>query len=86
MAERIRILITEMREMIDNIAHDLRSPIGRIRAISESALSGPDSATEYRTAAADTLEECDRLIQMINTTLDVCRSRIRGKKLPKGSY
>jgi len=40
MANRIHNLIIEMREMIDNIAHDLRSPLGRIRAISESALSG----------------------------------------------
>ncbi len=74
MAERIRNLITEMREMIDNIAHDLRSPLGRIRAFSESALSGSNSAEEYKSAAANTLEECDRLIQMINTTLDVAEA------------
>jgi signal transduction histidine kinase len=74
MGERIRTLITEMREMIDNIAHDLRSPLGRIRAISESALSGSDSIVEYKTAAADTLTECDRLINMINTTLDIAEA------------
>ncbi len=74
MAARIRSLINEMREMIDNIAHDMRSPVGRIRAISEGALSSKDSITEYQSAAADTLEECDRLIQMINTTLDVAET------------
>ncbi len=74
MAERINSLITEMREMIDNIAHDLRSPLGRIRAISESALSGTDSIKEYKTAAVDTLTECDRLINMINTTLDIAEA------------
>lgn len=71
MAERIRNLITDMREMIDNIAHDLRSPIARIRAISESALSSDGSISDYQSVAADTLEECDRLIRLINTALDV---------------
>jgi len=78
MAERIRSLIAEMREMIDNIAHDLRSPLGRIRAISESALSGSgkeqSNGNEFKKAASDTLEECDRLIQLINTTLDVAEA------------
>ncbi len=80
MAERIRNLIAEMREMIDNIAHDMRSPLGRIRAISESVLSASDNGREngrgeeYKKAAADTLEECDRLIQLINTTLDVAEA------------
>lgn len=74
MAERIRKLISEMREMIDNIAHDLRSPLARIRAISEATLSGAHTETQCRTAAADTLEECDRLIQLINTTLDVAEA------------
>ena len=76
MADRIRGLINEMREMIDNIAHDLRSPIARIRAISESALSSKHELTpeEYKTSITDTLEECDRLINLINTTLDVAEA------------
>lgn len=76
MADRIRGLITEMREMIDNIAHDLRSPIARIRAISESALSSKHelSTEQYKSSIMDTLEECDRLINLINTTLDVAEA------------
>ena len=76
MADRIKSLITEMREMIDNIAHDLRSPIARIRAISESTLSTKQQLTieDYKISISDTLEECDRLISLINTTLDVAEA------------
>lgn len=74
MSERINKLITEMREMIDNIAHDMRSPLTRIRAISENSLSHSVEKEEYKTSAEDTLVECDRLIQMINTTLDVAEA------------
>lgn len=71
MAERIKNLIHEMREMIDNIAHDLRSPLGRIRAISENALISAQKPSDYIRAAENTLGECDRLLRLINTTLDV---------------
>jgi len=71
MLDRIRILISEMKEMTDNIAHDLRSPLARIRVISELALSNDKTPKEFKSAASDTIEECDRLLQMINSTLDV---------------
>ncbi len=74
MASRIQILMSEMRELTDNIAHDLRSPLGRIRVNAEMALSGDESLDSYRNASAETIEECDRLIQMINTSLDIAEA------------
>lgn len=74
MVERTRSLISGMREMTDNIAHDMRSPLARIRANAELALSNAKSVDEFRESAADTLEECDRLLEMINTTLDVAEA------------
>ncbi len=74
MAQRINELIIEMREMTDNIAHDLRSPLGRIRAISEMMLTSKQNIKDHQLAAENTLHECDRLLLLINTTLDVAEA------------
>ena len=74
MAQRIQKLISEMREMTDNIAHDLRSPIARIRIISETVLAEHGNATRVKSAIEETITECDRLIRLINNTLDVAEA------------
>jgi len=74
MVDRIRTLVAGMREITDNIAHDLRSAVARIRASAELTLSAHTTSDEYRTSAADIIEECDRMMEMINTTLDVAEA------------
>lgn len=71
MLDRIQILLRSMKEINDNIAHDLRSPLARIRGIAEMTLVSEKPVEEYRDMAVSTMEECDSLIDMINTMLDI---------------
>lgn len=71
MLDRIQALLKSMKEINDNIAHDLRSPLARIRGIAEMNLLKENSIEGYKEMAAGTIEECDVLIEMINTMLDI---------------
>lgn len=71
MLDRIQSLLNSMKEINDNIAHDLRSPLARIRGIAEMSLLKEKSIDAYKDMAVSTIEECDTLIGMINTMLDI---------------
>jgi signal transduction histidine kinase len=74
MLGRIETLITEIKEMSDNIAHDLKSPITRIRGMAEVTLTTGKGIEEYESMAAGTVEECDRLLDMINAMLMITKA------------
>ena len=81
MLDRIQTLVTETKEMTENIAHDLRSPITRIRGMAEMALTTGKAIEEYEAAAASTVEDCDRLLEMINTMLYISQTEATAGKL-----
>ena len=69
MLDRIQSLVTGIKEMSDNIAHDLKSPVTRIRGTAEITLTTGSTIDEYKDMAASAIEDCDRLLDMINTML-----------------
>ena len=78
MLDRIESLVVGIKEMNDNIAHDLKSPITRIRGLAEVTLTtagaGADALDHYQGMAAGVIEECDGLLDMINTMLMISKT------------
>jgi len=81
MLDRIQVLVTEIKEMNDNIAHDLRSPIARIRGLAEVTLTTGKSRDDFEAMVASTIEECDRLLDMINTMLTISKTEAGVEKV-----
>jgi signal transduction histidine kinase len=71
MLDRIQDLLQTMQQINDNIAHDLRSPLARIRGIAEMTIVKNKDIQDFKEMAVSTIEECDTLTDMINTMLDI---------------
>jgi len=82
--ERQQRLVESLRQSLDYVAHDLRTPLTRLQIAVESGLGKTERESSARAALADCLEETQRVQATLDTLLDVAEAEAGAMKLKLG--
>ncbi len=83
MLDRLQASVNQLRTVTGGIAHDLKSPVTLIRGTLESALCS-EGNDKWRDSVGEAVEELDRLLQLLNTTLDLAEAEAGALHMERG--
>lgn len=83
MLDRIQRLLGTIRGVTENIAHDLRTPLNRLRGRLEVALMSPRTPEEYRGVLQRAISEADTIVATFNGLLKIARIKAGALELPR---
>jgi signal transduction histidine kinase len=81
MLGRIETLVGSISGSVDNVAHELRTPMTRLRGIAETALRDSNNGALARSALADCVEECDHVMSLLNVLMDLAEAEAGAMKI-----
>ena len=83
MLDRLQSSVNQLRTVTGGIAHDLKSPVTLIRGTLESALCH-EGNEKWRDSVGEAVEDLDRLLQLLNTTLDLAEAEAGALYMERG--
>lgn len=83
MLDRLQSSVNELRTVTGGIAHDLKSPVTLIRGTLESALCS-ERNDKWRDSVGEAIEDLDKLLQLLNTTLDLAEAEAGALHMERG--